>query len=209
MKNDASESYELFVLEEPKNFDLWGDYGAVLLNGIATNRDDEAEIGLARTGPFVPPIFFPLMSRSVVVTDSCCFSLKQLGLTGMGSFREVVLEKAVLVRWQEWGRSERLEGDKLPFNGEPEEYLYHNTHSPEVASSIGKLWVWNPEIVGRVERIEKRLRLRDLRETQCEVFRLNDKGWRSIFVSDRGRKLLLPVLGEWVTFSPVEEEVVD
>ena len=84
-----------FFLKESKAFEKWGDYGSILLNGLACDVDAE-QTRLKRTGPFVPPFSFPFYG-GVVVTDSVKGTLETSDLKGVGDFRPVILEKAVSV----------------------------------------------------------------------------------------------------------------
>lgn len=195
---------QLFTLADTSLLDHWGDYGDVLCNGLALSDKREDQFRLGRTGPFVPPISFPLASRSVVVTDSIKNWLEASRLRGIGEFRRVILDKVVFIPWENWDRQKRIPGDRLPFNGEPEEYILHNAHSEEAASDVGVLWTWHPEQVGSVIQSDGSRRLDGLSSSEYEVFRLLDEWWVSVFVDQSGKSTLEDIFGDWVSFKPVE-----
>lgn len=201
---NMSDPDTLFTLDRTDVLNAWGDYGSMLGNGLCLSRWCDLPLRLARTGPFVPPISFPLASKLVVVTDSIKERLEAGGLKGVGEFQRVILEKVVSIPWENWDWQNRVPGELLPYNGEPEEYILHNPHNEEAAAKVGALWTWHPEQVGTVVRSDGPLRLEGLSNLDREVFCLSDTGYRSIFVTERGRSVLEEILGDWVSFKPVE-----
>ena len=195
-----------FFLANSKAFEKWGDYGSILLNGLACDVDAE-QTRLKRTGPFVPPFSFPFYG-GVVVTDSVKGTLETSDLKGVGVFRPVILEKAVSVNWQEWNRQEKIERSKIPRSGEPEDYVSAGKHDPEVAIAMGKLWTWHPSIIGTVDRSTKPLRILGISNSGLDVFRLDDLGGISkIIVNPVARQFLTDIADEWVSFDEIPYEI--
>ena len=119
--------------------DPWGDYGSILVHGMCdhVDRDQNGQLQLARTGPFVPPVTFPGIGH-IVITDQMKVSMEQAGFTGI-SFRPVTKSHIVLLNWQEWDLSDE-EPKQFPQYGAPEGYLLENEHSATLAESMGPLW---------------------------------------------------------------------
>jgi hypothetical protein len=122
----------------------WGDYGDILVNGLASRRDDGALL-VQRAGPFVRPITFPQRS-AFVVTDEFRARLARSGLDGL-RFREVVKEHIVSIPWHLWDR-EADEPASYPPDGEPENYLLRRRHDRETSDALGRLWELTPGEAG-------------------------------------------------------------
>lgn len=192
-----------FELEAPTLLNHWGDYGSILLNGIFHEKTQS----LDRTGPFVPPISFPAFCNAVIVTNDTRRKLENSGMFGVGEFRPVILDKVVFIEWQEWDKDRDLRGSQLPFNGEPEEYILHNPHDPEVAETIEPLWTWHPTRIGSVLRQDGILRLEGIIGKQ-DVFRLCDDGWTTINVNEKARQCINNICGDWVAFRRIETQIL-
>lgn len=195
-----------FELSKSRVLDHWGDYGSTLCNGMLRTGEG-GEQRLDRTGPFVPPISFPPYSGVVVVTSEARQKLEASGMSGVGEFRPLLLGKVVLVDWQKWDTSRKLDGDRLPFNGEPEEYILHNPHDAEAAASIGQLWTWHPSRIGTVLRDNGVLRVEGIRNRH-DVFRFCDDWSTKIIVNETGRQYVRDVCGDWVSFELMRKEVL-
>lgn len=133
--------------------ELWGDFGDVLVGGSAWPReiDGEERLCLERTGPFVPPITIPGGLFVVVTSD---LKTKLECRFGFSSFRPVVLDKIVELRWEEWD----LESENpavWPPGPEPEDYIDKLELSPNAAAQIGELWqlLLSPGAAGTSERL--------------------------------------------------------
>ncbi len=191
----------LFKLNNSDLLNRWGDYGSVLCNGLNLSLKRNDPLRLGRTGPFVPPISFPLASDSVVITDRVKSQLVESQLSGIGKFHRVIPEKLVSIAWDQWDRTKKLSGDMLPYNGEPEEYILHNPHDRIVAAEIESLWSWHPVVAGRVIRSTDEIRLEGVINAKCDVFRLQDTWLTKIIVNQFGRAELSSIAGDWVTFT--------
>lgn len=191
-----------FELDDSRPLKRWGDYGSILRNGIFHSEEQR----LDRTGPFVPPISFPAFSGAVIVTNEARQKLEGSGMSGVGEFRPVLLGKVVLVDWRKWDKSRNLGRDQLPFNGEPEEYILHNPHDPATAAKIEPLWTWHPLRIGKVSRAKGVMRLEGIMGRH-DVFRLCDDGWDKIIVSEKGKRSVGDVFGDWVAFARIENEI--
>lgn len=116
----------------------WGDYGDILIHGMACHLEREDDIiQLERTGPFVPSITFPGIFEIVV---NCEFKNKLLqeNFTGL-SFKPVKKAKIVELHWENWDRN-KDEPQYYPDSGEPEDYILQKSHSKEISDRIGDLW---------------------------------------------------------------------
>ena len=198
---------KLWRLDETRLLRQWGDYGSILCNGLVSSVPEDGPCRLQRTGPFVPPISIAFR-RVVVVRDDIKARLERSGLRGVGGFRPLVLEKVVCIPWHEWDWEQPLDGPRLPFNGEPEEYIYHNPHDPETAAKLPPLWTWHPEQIGRVIRSpEGVVCLAGILQARRDVFRLRDKSYRAVLVNERGKHVLEDMVGDWLSFKPVQDEI--
>jgi hypothetical protein len=115
----------------------WGDYGDILVNGLAETKPDAVEV--SRAGPFVPPLTRPF--AHVIVTDSLRRELESSGLTGIG-FAEVRYAKVVRIDWHTW-RRDAAEPEFYPETGEPEDYVLEGGHDPALPEQMPRLWKLN------------------------------------------------------------------
>lgn len=138
---------KFFSLERPAV--KWGDYGDILLHGMTLRDEQSGLLKLERTGVFAPPISFPGLNN-VVVTDSFRAALASSGLTGF-SFRPVIKHHIVELQWEKW-KSE--EPDFYPESGEPEDYIYENNHSPDLAARMPGFWELVIAETAHVQRTE-------------------------------------------------------
>lgn len=74
----------------------WGDYGDVLVNGLAETTSGLHAIYLSRTGPYVPPVTQPF--GLIIVTDDFRHELEASQLTGF-DFLEAQYRKVVRLDW--------------------------------------------------------------------------------------------------------------
>lgn len=202
----ATGTPSFYELAKSRLLEHWGDYGTTLCNGMLRTGEG-GEQRLDRTGPFVPPISFPAFSGVVIVTSEARQKLDASGMSGVGEFRPLLLGKIVSVDWQKWDRSRRLDGNLLPYEGGPKEYILHNPHDAEAAAGFGKLWTWHPLRIGNVSRLEGGMQLEGIIDMH-DVFRLCDNGWRDIIVSENGMRRVRDILGDWVTFKRIESAIV-
>jgi hypothetical protein len=199
----------LYTLEPTVLLDRWGDYGVILCDGLPLRGEGDEPLRLLRSGPFVPPISFPRTSNAVVVTNAVREGLIWAGVKGLGRFREVVLKKIVEIPWDEWCTTDPIPDELLPFGGEPENYLERATHSKAAANRVGALWTWHPDRVGDYSVDGGHRRLQGVATRDCDVFRLDSSWWQKIFLSDRGRSILEPLVGRWASFKLVDAVVAD
>ena len=116
----------------------WGDYGAVLYNGVIESLQIEPrQVTLSRTGPFIPPISFP-GSGVTVVNDLGRRLLVSSMLSGL-SFCKVKKKKIVFVPWEEWDRGD-VTPKALAKMGDPEKVIRNSRHCPSTAEKPGDLW---------------------------------------------------------------------
>ncbi len=84
---------------------FWGDFGDLLMNGMAA-RNKAVGLELRRTGPFAPPISVLNWLSTIVVTDS--FRKQLITAAPFLSFRKVVLVHVPEFRWEHWDRSKGI-----------------------------------------------------------------------------------------------------
>ena len=123
----------------------WGDYGRILLHGMASRRhrvDGRAQ--LERTGPYVPSLTLP--SGAVVVTADLRAQLESMTRTlAFGA-----IDKAHIARldWQSWDRAAPKPAE-YPQSGEPEDYVLERPHDAATAAAMPDLFEMVPPRVGR------------------------------------------------------------
>lgn len=180
---------QLFVLRRPES--PWGDYGDILYHGMASLKG--GRLLLERTGPFVPPIFFP--GLAVVVTHAIKVALEPCGFTGF-EFCEVVKHRIVRLDWHLWSR-ETDQPPKYPAGGEPENYILGRKHNPQLAESLGPLWELTvPETPGL--QISGGATI-DITKYGGQDF-CQGRRWGYQYVSARLKSWLESNVGEWVRF---------
>ena len=113
----------------------WGDYGDMLIHGMA-ERTEDGSLELERSGPFVPPISQP--SGLVVVTAEFLEALQNSGLTGFES-SPVIKKRVPKIDWLAW-EPYGSEEFKYPAGNEPENYILRRKHSEEAARGLGELF---------------------------------------------------------------------
>jgi hypothetical protein len=181
----------------------WGDYGAILLSGMAARLSQENDLlHLERTGPFVPPISVPSIS-SVVVAESLKAKLETSGLTSF-TFQPVIKKHIVHLEWEKWDR-ETPEPPMYPETGEPEDCILSQPHSPSLANDMEPLWEMVLEQTASAERVQIGPRPWDVNIylvlsswNGSDFFRAKGVGYN--YISERARQWLEQEVPEWVGF---------
>jgi hypothetical protein len=191
---------KFFSLERPEF--RWGDYGDILLHGMATRDESTGILRLERAGPFVPPISFPGLP-GIVITGSLKSRFEESGLIGF-SFQRVTAKHVVRLNWLDWD-ADSDEPATYPESGEPEDYILALPHDEAVASTLPELWELVPGTTASVERIEDenaefgvRLRLRHETWNGDDFFRTPEVLYD--FVSERAKAWLHDEAGDFVSF---------
>jgi hypothetical protein len=197
---------DFYRLDRPKA--PWGDYGDILIHGT-TNcfTQDATSPELQRTGPFVPPIFFPGVA-CIVVTDTVRRELQSSGLTGF-SFVPAIKSIIVPIDWHEWD----LFSDEpafYPEGGEPESYISEDAHSQELARKIPDLWrlvlaagateIRVPE--GSHYDANRQIFIRATSWQGADFFRADTTLYN--YISFRARQWLLERYPAWLACKPVQ-----
>ncbi|MGQ0542767.1 MAG: hypothetical protein ACT4O9_13075 [Blastocatellia bacterium] len=156
---------KFFSLERPKF--RWGDYGDILLHGMAARDKQSGQLFLERTGNFVPPISFPGLP-GIVVTGAFRSRFEKTGFRGI-AFKPVRKHRIVDLDWLAWDPSSD-EPAQYPSSGEPEDYILTAKHDESLASELPDLWELVISKTAHVLRIEDPnaeygVRLSLLRET--------------------------------------------
>ena len=191
---------KFFSLERPAF--RWGDYGDILLHGMATRDESTGLLQLERVGTFVPPISFPGLP-GIVVTAKLKSRLNNSKLTGF-TFQPVITRHIVRLNWLEWN-SESEEPAIYPDSGEPEDYVFALPHDTALAATLPELWELVPSKTASVERTEDKrsdfgvqLRLRHETWNGDDFFRTPEVLYD--FVTERGKSWLENEVGEFVRF---------
>lgn len=132
---------------------LWGDYGDTLISGYA-KRGKRGELLLERTGPFLPPIFFPYLvpSRPPVVTEQ--FRDLLADRFPHLTFGPTVYSQVVESDWHTWPR-DAPRPKHFPYEAEPEAYVQGQGHNRKIAASMGSAWeITGATVEGRLFRVE-------------------------------------------------------
>lgn len=114
----------------------WGDYGNTLLVGYAFHNDDQTQILVERTGPFVPPVYN--WGRMLLISDSLKQVLETTDLKGF-IFQKTVFKKIVNIDWTNWDLN-AADPKSYPAGGEPENYILGRKHHPETADLMEAIW---------------------------------------------------------------------
>jgi hypothetical protein len=122
-----------------RDHDVWGDYSQFLVFGMLDTpaRNARGELRLARTGPFVPPLWLPNLD-SLVTTANGRRLFEASNLEGL-TFRPVELGRIARVDWQAWDLGAD-EPARYPDSGEPEGYVLDAPHDTATADEIGPIW---------------------------------------------------------------------
>jgi hypothetical protein len=185
----------------------WGDYGYILQHGMSMHlpRQDE-RISLERTGPYIPPITFPM---EIILTSEARQLLESSGFSGL-SFLPVVKAHIVELHWEKWDLN--LDWPpKLPDSGEPEDYILAEPHSASASAALGDLWELVVPTTGKTispKSITPKSLMRPYKEfcfdsstwNGADLFR--GEGWGWILYSERACDWFSKTWGEYVMFDP-------
>jgi len=197
---------------------FWGDYGAILANGLGAIRDKSGHLLLQRAGPFAPPMMFThesMVGHISLVTQSLKEKLEAAKF-GYVTFKPTIKKHIVNIPWETWDKQASLPWDagagvqgQRPEGGEPENFILGQEHSPGAASEMEDIWEFiAPGLPCKVEKRE-RLRARHCRwfltPPQGEhkgLFRPTGGG-RGLFVDETGRRWFEREGKGWIGFDEV------
>jgi hypothetical protein len=200
----------LWVVEQRN---LWGDYGSVLVSGYVSRIAIGEPLLLHRTGPFLPPIFFPwfnLGGHPIVVSDALRQKLEAKPVTGI-SFRSTLKHCIVKLPWHEWN----LAADnpkKYPSGGEPENYILGKQHDEFTATQMEPSWECLPPVLPlEITRIADpdggyfdKFLAPSIVPDHSGFFTHRSDEWGRLIVDKANREWLGEHVGEWVKFCEVE-----
>jgi hypothetical protein len=186
---------DLYILEEPES--SWGDYGDILLHGMASWRPEGAPLVLERTGPFMPSLTMP--GFVVVVRDQLRSRLEDAWPAAV-TFRPVIKKRIVKLDWHLWDRG-APEPKRYPREGEPENYVLGRKHNPGAAESLGPVWELVIPVVPGLQLEGGRV-VRAKYQGQLVCRPVHDGGF--IFVAPTLRQWLEAEVPECVRFRPAE-----
>jgi hypothetical protein len=175
----------------------WGDYGSILINGLADTTYDGGKlkrICLSRTGPFVPPLTQPW--GQIIVVDDLRRELEESGFSGF-EFLEVELTKLVRCDWHNWDQNAD-EPHRYPAGGEPENYILRRLHNTRLAKDVPPLWALNVEATEHLQ-VEGSTTFYLGRHPGTDIARAFYVFW----VSEPLKVWLEERVGRWIEFTPV------
>jgi hypothetical protein len=167
----------------------WGDYGNILLRGLLDNNDEEIKI--KRTGPYIPPISICGIS-TVIVTTKFKELIESSRLLGF-SFTPIQITKLVNIDWTNWD----LKSDEpkfYPESGEPEDYIDEGQNDEQLLAKVKNLWIMN--ITNKVD-----VELKQGSEWWINIPHVRKESWKSNFgITDKIRCVFVDEIGkEWLT----------
>ncbi len=115
----------------------WGDYGSILLSGMACHRGMIlGRLQIERTGPFIPPIIDAGIWRFIVSSR-----LKERIQNDHPDVRLIrsIKRKISKVEWEKWD----INADKplfYPDEGEPENYILSKWHNIKTSMQMGPIY---------------------------------------------------------------------
>ena len=190
---------------------LWGDYGDILISGLVNRKAETGPLLLHRTGPFLPPIFFPWLpvgGTQNIVSNLFRHELEESGIPGL-HFKPVVKAHIVKLRWHEWDRHAEEPG-RYPPEGEPEGYLLDKPHDTRIAAQMPEAWELCPPLVPlRTENVEdpnggyKDEYRAYLRQANYPGLFLSRHVYGELVVDDAVRSWFESRVGDWVRFCQI------
>jgi hypothetical protein len=175
----------------------WGDYGDMLVHGVAQRPVEDGDLELQRTGPYVPRVSFPGICDVVVVEE--IRGRLQSHLPDL-VFRRVRKSRLVRLNWHEWDTTEE-EPLICPESGEPEDYILGQPHDEALESEIGDLWELVPIIDREIQAKGGRV---EAARYQGQHLVRTSLGAGINFVSAALRGALLEVASPYVCFQPAQ-----
>ncbi|UCC99720.1 MAG: hypothetical protein JSW66_07510 [Phycisphaerales bacterium] len=136
---------QMFMFD--KKLTPWGDYGSILVHGMAHRDDEEGLLQLERTGPYIPAITAPGI-HDLLLTDQAKSAISEI-LPSL-EFKPVVKAHIVLSNWHEWDRNAD-DPAEYPETGEPEDYVLLQPHDPNLAAQLGEVWELVPKIIPEIQ----------------------------------------------------------
>lgn len=176
----------------------WGDYGDILLSGMTAHLERDGNLlQLERTGPFQPAIILSGY-EDLLVTDTLKNKIESDQVSRL-DFLPVVRKHIVFLDWTNWD----LKADEpkfYPENGDPENYILGMPHSPEVASSMEKVWEvvvpHNGKFTDSLSFIPG--------EKNIELMKAENSGW--FIATEKMKNWLETNNSEWLNFEEVNVE---
>ena len=175
---------------------FWGDFGGILQNGFVI--ESEPTYLISRTGPFVPPVSFPI--GAMVLSDSYrhVFTSSQLFACNIQPVRYM---KIVDLRWETWDLNGPLPSR---FTSGPEDVILKGNHSRDCLRLTEKSWsvVDIPRTCTSTSTLDDdgwKFTLDASDWNGSHLFRSNNQNF--IFVSDVGRNFFQQNSEQWMDFS--------
>ena len=205
---DVTEKFYL-----PMNTRPWGDYGDILVSGMATRGEFSSPVDrtlplqIERTGPFVPPITFP-DGESIVCSDDCRSKMEEdFGAESL-EFLPTVKKLIVMSDWEDWDLDED-EPWEYPEEGEPENYVLYKPNSQNASDEMGPLWELAVSYARLVETDVTKgasyscIRVHRDKWNGKHLFLANRGDWDSsvwLVATEAGRQFLDQYGGDWLEF---------
>ena len=198
---------KLFFLENKftQRIEDWGDYGDVLWSGFA-DRDSSGSIFIERAGPFTPDIYLTI--DFLICTRKIEISLRQLQIKGI-DFLPVKKKKIINVDWQKFPAGAEIY-DVLLDMDEPDDLIIKLKNDGNLLALMPEYYAIRPKSNIKIRRIapyqyktrHSSVEAYDVGIEIGDIVRADTHS--GYFVTDRGRKILKSVGGNFLEFFPLK-----
>lgn len=191
---------------------LWGDYGNILIHGIA-HRATDGVIEIKRTGPWIPPMSLKISLSLrpevfILVSQSVKEAIEEAGLTGP-IFKPTRYSKVVNLDWRSWSFNAK-EPEFYPPESEPENYIYEGKHCSKTASQMNSMWELDCSSFGIVNYPESDDDDDDAgpewsstMEPNIDIIKPNET-WSLKTISEHAKSILQPICEGFIEFEPCD-----
>ncbi|QXI46770.1 hypothetical protein HU763_018660 [Pseudomonas anuradhapurensis] len=170
----------------------WGDWGAVLLQGMIAWDEHTDVDSIRRAGPYTPPAY--IRSGSLVLTQPVKEGLERSGLKGISRYEHLEKTHIVQLDWLHWDTRKPIT-DYLELEGGPTSIIDCLPHDPALAASMPAYW--QAFVVGKLNLLkDPRHEPADLGQ-YLQVLKADEKAdffkgdvYRGYFLSERAKAWL-------------------
>ena len=170
----------------------WGDWGAVLLQGLIAWDEDTDVDSIRRAGPYTPPAY--IRSGLLVLTQPVKEALERSGLKGISRYEHLEKTHIVQLDWLHWDTGKPIT-EYLELEGGPSSVIESLPHDPELAARMPAYW--QAFIVGKLNLLkDPRHEPADLGQ-YLQVLKADEKAdffkgdvYRGFFLSERAKAWL-------------------
>ncbi|MGS7251526.1 hypothetical protein ACQ7NP_10410 [Pseudomonas anuradhapurensis] len=170
----------------------WGDWGAVLLQGMIAWDEHTDVDSIRRAGPYTPPAY--IRSGSLVLTQPVKEALERSGLKGISRYEHLEKIHIVQLDWLHWDTRKPIT-DYLELEGGPTSIIDCLPHDPALAARMPAYW--QAFVVGKLNLLkDPRHEPADLGQ-YLQVLKADEKAdffkgdvYRGYFLSERAKAWL-------------------